>query len=501
MNPAMSQAASEISPAMARAIDLLRAGKSVEAEEVLVKATRETEDRLGPHHPDTASIYNELGTILINVQNPKSAVAAYRKACAGPMPSDKAAAKDRLSYLMNLGMALQEAKQLDEAENVLREGCEARRVFYGAEHAGHAFGIEPLAALLMARGKHAAALDLLETTVAIFWNSGHPRVATALVLRAEALKGAGRTDPPFDGTDQLPDDIIAEMAKFLSQRTREADPGILSQVFQDFIAMLRARYGPDHALVTESLIQVANLESSREQEGDFEARIRVAREVLDTYDRQGKAEEAVQTLQGLGLALAEAGRPDEAVDTYREAMTRAKRISAPVLTSQIRRNFGLLLADLHRDHEAETELAGAVEDARRSSDETMLGRAQIALAIFYQHRDRLEAARPLLEAALKTMNPAEPDAITARSHLQAVLTGQPCGCGNQGAAMADAFREFVRDRLPQDLLEKFEVRLQDGDFKVQVQLKRKPSNEEVEHMNRVINHALAEFRKKMRERK
>jgi len=45
------------------------------------------------------------------------------------------------------------------------------------------------------------------------------------------------------------------------------------------------------------------------------------------------------------------------------------------------------------------------------------------------------------------------------------------------------------------------VRLQDGDFKVQVQLKRKPSNEEVEHMNRVINHALAEFRKKIRERK
>jgi len=67
--------------------------------------------------------------------------------------------------------------------------------------------------------------------------------------------------------------------------------------------------------------------------------------------------------------------------------------------------------------------------------------------------------------------------------------------------MAAAFREFVAGRLPQDLLEKFEVRLVEGDFKIQVQLKRQPAKEEVEHMNRVINHALAEFRKKLKQRR
>jgi hypothetical protein len=74
-----------------------------------------------------------------------------------------------------------------------------------------------------------------------------------------------------------------------------------------------------------------------------------------------------------------------------------------------------------------------------------------------------------------------------------------CGCGNQGEALAAAFREFVPSRLPQDLLERFDVRLEDNDFKMQVHLNRKPTEEELEHLNRVINHALAEFRQKIRQ--
>ena len=130
----------------------------------------------------------------------------------------------------------------------------------------------------------------------------------------------------------------------------------------------------------------------------------------------------------------------------------------------------------------------------------MLSRAQIALGIFYQHRRRLEEARPLLQAALKNINPAHSDAVMGRGHLQALESGESCGCGNQ-QALAAAFREFVIGRLPQDLVQKFEVRLENNDFKIQVQLNRKPEQEELEHLNRVINHAQAEFRKKLREQR
>jgi hypothetical protein len=158
------------------------------------------------------------------------------------------------------------------------------------------------------------------------------------------------------------------------------------------------------------------------------------------------------------------------------------------------------LSELKRDEEAETQLTGAVADIQEGADPEMLGRAQIALGIFHQHRGRFEQARPLLEAALKNLNPAHPDAVTGRSHLQAVLSGQSCGCGNQGAALVDAFREFVLSRLPQDLLQQFDVRLEAGDFKIQVRLKRKPSQEELEHLNRIIQHSLEEFRQKLRQR-
>jgi tetratricopeptide (TPR) repeat protein len=495
----MTSAKSETSAAMQSAIELLRARKTVEAEEVMQEAVRATEMEFGPLHPATASVYNELGTVLLNVDNFKDAVGAYRRACEGPIPNEQTARKDRLTYLMNLGMALQYANQLDEPEEVLRKGCEARKDHYGAEHPGYAFGLEPLAALLLRRGKAKEALEVLEETVANFWQNGHVRVATALALRGEALKLAGRKDAPFAGCEQLPDHVVLGIADHVAERIPESEPAVVSSVVQDLLPVLKKRFGPDHSRVISTLINIANLESTRGKQGDFAVRIQASREVLDAYDRQRKPKEAVQTLQGIALALSQAGRPDEAVETYGQAAERAQQLKDPALTSQIQRNFGLLLSELKRDDEAEARFCGAVQDAKGSADLEMLSRSQIALGIFYQHRQRLSEAQPLLETALKNITPAHPDAVIARSHLQAVKSGQACGCGNQGEAMAAAFREFVLSRLPQDLLERFDVRLENNDFKVQVHLKRKPEQQELEHLDRIVKHALAEFRRKLRQ--
>ncbi len=131
----------------------------------------------------------------------------------------------------------------------------------------------------------------------------------------------------------------------------------------------------------------------------------------------------------------------------------------------------------------------------------MLSRAQIALGIFQQHRQRLDEARPLLTTALQNIDPAHSDAVIARSHLQALESGQTCGCDKQAEGIAAAFREFVLQRLPPDLLRQFGVRLENNDFKVEVHLNREPKEEEVEHLNRVITHALSEFRNKLRQRR
>lgn len=496
----MANQNSETSAAMEQAIQLLKAGQTVQAEELMVQAARAAEKKFGPNAPETATAYNELGTILINVDNPAAAVQAYRRACAGPMPSEPQVLRDRLTFLMNLGMALQYANQLEEAEEVLRQGVQGRDLYYGVDHAGYAFGLEPLATLLMRQGKMDEAVQMFEATVANFWRNGHPRVATALALRAEALKKAGSRQPPFAGIEQLPDEIVQEIANHVVGRAQEADPGILSKVLQDLLAVLQQRFAADHWLITNTHVTIVNLESMRGKQGNLAVRVQSAREVMATHERQQKPREALQALQGLALALADAGRHEEAIAAYRTGAERARQIGDLALGSQLRRNFGLLLSELKRDPEAETELRGAVDDAQRSPDREMLNRAQIALGIYYQHRQRFQDARPFLVSALQGINPAHSDAVIARGHLQALEAGQTCGCDNQGQALAAAFREFVLSRLPQDLLQKLDVRLEDNDFKVEVHLQREPKPEELEHLNRVINHALAEFRKEVQRR-
>jgi tetratricopeptide (TPR) repeat protein len=344
------------------------------------------------------------------------------------------------------------------------------------------------------------AVQIFEATVANFWRNGHPRVATALALRGEALKRARNPQPAFAGIEQLPDNIVQEIANHVVSRAQESDPGILSEVLQDLLAVLRQRLPADHGLITNTLIWIVNLESMRGKQGNLAVRVQSARDVLAIHDRQQKPREALQAAQSLALGLADAGRHEEAIAAYHMGAERARRIGDSALGSQLRRNFGLLLSELKRDPEAEAELRGAVDDAQRSPDREMLSRAQIALGIYYQHRQRFADARPLLAGALQAINPAHSDAVIARSHLQALEAGQTCGCDNQGQALAAAFREFVLSRLPQDLLQKLDVRLEDNDFKVEVHLRREPKPEELEHLNRVINHALAEFRKEVQRR-
>jgi hypothetical protein len=121
----------------------------------------------------------------------------------------------------------------------------------------------------------------------------------------------------------------------------------------------------------------------------------------------------------------------------------------------------------------------------------------VALGIFLQHGGQPDAARPLLEEALRQLDATHPDAVCARGHLGAITGGGPCGCGDTGAALAVAFREFVRGRLPGDLLKDLGVTYEDDDFNVSVHLSREPSADELEHLNRVINHALTEFRRRV----
>src|SRR5262249_25697904 len=157
-------------------------------------------------------------------------------------------------------------------------------------------------------------------------------------------------------------------------------------------------------------------------------------------DRGGKPDLALNAAQGLALALADAGQIDAAEAAYRDALRRADALGSPAARSQVLRNHGLLLADQDRRPRAGGLLREAVLVGLSCGDPEMLSRARIALGIFRQHGGQLDGAKAILTEALNGIDPAHPDAITARSHLDAVLSGSSCGCGDQGKAVADACR-------------------------------------------------------------
>ncbi|NRQ32247.1 tetratricopeptide repeat protein [Nonomuraea sp. NN258] len=474
------------------ALALLREGRLVDAEQVMMRELQTVEEKYGSGSPEWASVQCDLGNVLLNADQPARAVECYRAACSGPAPQDPEARKDRLTYQMNLGMVLASIGRLDEAESELRANVGERLAFYGREHAGYAFGLEPLAEVLLRRGDLRAARESVEEAIQNFWHNGHERIAAALALRARIVTAAGGGEPAFVALEQLPDEIVEGVALAVLSRAGEhpeTDGAVLSLLAE----AMEARLGPDHQTTLNALSMLANVGGN----GDGADRVAAIRKVLASYRRQGRAEEALMAGLGLAMAQCDTGDLDGALRTYAEALDWARSLGRADLVAQVLRNWGLALSEADRPAEAEQRLREALSDAERSGDQELLGRVRIALGLFLQHQNRLAEARQVVEAGLGALDAAHPDALVGRSHLGAIMEGRSCGCGDLPAVVAEAFKEFVLSRLPQDLLADLGVDIEDGDFAVSVELRREPTEDELDQLNRVIQSATAEFRRRL----
>lgn len=472
------------------AFALLREGRIGDAEDLMTRELRAATQRYGQGSPEWASAQCDLGNVLLNADQGDRAIECFRHAVSAP-PRDPESHKDQLTYRLNLGLALRRSGRLDEAEAELRQGVQERLAFYGREHAGYAFGLEPLADLLQQRGELAEARHLVDEAVANLWRNGHERVASAMALRAAIVHAGGGTEEPlFADLHHLPDDVVEQIGHVVTQRVDRRDAASAA-LLTSLVAALEERLGADHQATLNALSARANLGRDL---GDQTGRVDAIDRVLASYIRQGRQEEAVMAALGLAMAQDEAGDIGAALDTYASAHARAESLGRPELTSQVLRNWGLALKEAGQLSLAEQRLTEAVTQARRGTDHDPVGRACVALGVFLQHEHRLPEARTVLEEGLAVMDPVHPDAIIGRSHLAAVAHGRTCGCDDIGDAMAEAFREFVITRLPTDLLEHLDVTIVDGDLRINVALRRQPTDIELERLNDVIQTAHAEFR-------
>ncbi|GIE31195.1 hypothetical protein Ait01nite_042400 [Actinoplanes italicus] len=483
-------------PAADLAFSLLREGRFGDAENLMAREVRAVAERHGPGSPEWASAQCDLGNVLLNADQLDRAIECFRQAAA-VAPRDHESHKDQLTYRLNVGMAMRMAGRLEEAEQQLRQGAQERLAFYGREHAGYAFGLEPLASLLLERGDVAGARQVVEEAVANFWNNGHERVASALALRAAVVQAGGTGEPLFVGLDQLPDHVVEQIGQVIAGVPVE-DGAARKALFTTLVAVLEQRLGPDHQGTINALSALANLGRDI---GDEAGRVDAIERVLASYDRQGRTEEALMAALGLAMAQDDAGDTEGSLRTYASAYERSRGIGRPEVISQVLRNWGLALKEAGRLEEAEQRLAEALEQARRGADHDTVGRAGVALGLFLQHEGRLDEARKILGEGLAVIDPVHPDALVGRSHLGAVLDGRTCGCGDMPSTIAAAFREFVITRLPADLLDHLDVDIVDGDFKIDVHLRREPTEAEIGRLNEVFATAQAEFRHRITDRR
>jgi tetratricopeptide (TPR) repeat protein len=316
-----------------------------------------------------------------------------------------------------------------------------------------------------------------------------------LALRAEIVHAANTGEPLFVDLHQLPDGIVEQIGDSVIQRLDRNDPASRS-LLTSLIPALEERLGMNHQATNNAWSALANLGRDLD---DQEGRVEAIERVLASYDRQGRHEDALMATVGLAMAQGDTGDVEAALRTYESAHARAERIGRPELRSQVLRDWGLALKDAGQVEPAGQRLTEAVSQARRGADHDTVGRACVALGLFLQHEGRLPEARTILEEGLAVMDPVHPHAIIGRSHLAAVVNGRTCGCGDIDGTVADAFREFVITRLPADMLDRLDVAVADGEFTIEVELRRQATEAEIDRLNDVLQTAVAEFRHRLRE--
>jgi tetratricopeptide (TPR) repeat protein len=475
-----------------RAIAMLEAGDPVGAEALLAETVQQAGSRHGPQSPQRAAALFDLANIQLAVRDFGRAVDTLRDCCAIPATGQDAT-RARLTYLMNLGEVLTMVGELDEAEQVLRESLAERGSFYGEDHAGYAFGLEPLAGVLLRKGTAQEAAGLVERALQILWDEGNPQVARTLALRAQVRKAAHGPDAPgYDGLEQLPDELLEESIRhslFLAEQ--EAAPHALAALAEQRERVERHRGADD-----DWLIGIASTQSNVARElDDLDARLESLDWLRDAMERRGDTRQAIDVALAIALAHSDSGNTDTADRAYREALARAERGDDRAALSAVQRNYGLFLSDSGRPDDAAPLLQDAVVSARGADDAVMLGRSLVAGGIFVQHRGQLDEARLLLEEAVSLLPADEPDILFALSHLNAIEVGGSCGCGDMSAALSTALRRLVLNQLPEGLLDDLQLTLKDdGSPDVRVDLAREPTQEEMEHLDRVLHQGLATLR-------
>jgi tetratricopeptide (TPR) repeat protein len=266
-------------------------GKLDEAKQLYERSLAIRIAALGPDHPEVAASYNNLGTFYLDQGD---FVAARRYLERSAALFEKTLGPDSTAHgdaLLNLGDALVRLGELDAATAALARGRKIYETAIGPGDPHVAGALAELARIDEQRGKLDEALVKM-------------REAEEIAVRAQ-----GHDHPDVADFLEGEVDILDEQGKL-------ADAEAVARHAHE---VYRAAYGPDHPRVAMALASLARLQGKRE---DYKAALATWQQTLPIFEATlGKNHPNVSfTLGGIGDALTELGRPQEAIPYLERAL-------------------------------------------------------------------------------------------------------------------------------------------------------------------------------------
>jgi tetratricopeptide (TPR) repeat protein len=237
------------------------------------QARAESEERLGPEHPCTATALNNLALLLKATNRLSEAEPLMRRALAISEASYGPEHPNVATNLNNLAQLLQDTNRLSDAEPLMRRALAISEASYGPEHPNVSRDLNNLAMLLKATNRLSEAEPLMRRVVEILeisYGPEHPNVAISLNNLAQLLQATNRlteAEPlmrralKIDEASYGPDhpDVARDLNNLAgllqaTNRLTEAEPLMLRA-----LAIDEASYGPEHPHVARDLNNLAHL--------------------------------------------------------------------------------------------------------------------------------------------------------------------------------------------------------------------------------------------------
>jgi Tfp pilus assembly protein PilF len=345
------------------------------------------EKALGPGHPVTAAILNNLAGSLRSRSDISAALALHERALAIAESIYGSEHPITASALSNLARVLREKGCWAEAQQLAERALAIRERVLGPEHASTATSFITLAGLLQEQDDLSTARSLLEH---------------ALAIRENAL-GPTHPDTAY---------ILNELGKVLKA---QGDVARARSLFERALAICEAALSPGHpelVITLSNLAELLDAEGNREAAGALRDRILTAAFQTLCFDDP----DAAARLDKIAMLRAAQGRPTEAQSLFERALVIREKVlgSEHPETAQSLNNLACLLREIGHSAEAEPLFRRAI-----AIGEKTLGRQHpdVAtrlsnLACLLRDSGRRAEALTLAEAALaayeKAFGPSHP---------------------------------------------------------------------------------------------